>query len=517
MTAASAPVPSPVIAVAATPVECLLEWARLKPQQAALVGFEQRVTYGELANEVRLAAAWLSGQGVHAGDTLAISLDAEPALLLHQLALCWGAALAGAALLPLYAGVTEIRAQTLLQHFEAGWWLASHAGGSAPEAEHVTRPPKPLNMADYATARRTGFASPKSVEFQPNPTAPFVYDYTSGTTGTPRLVLHSHGLYLAAVVAHGANQRWQGGDVFLPPSLWPGKVGLRGMFRALSLGLTVVIEPFPETLAAFDALIAALDITCAAASPVQLRLLMTSPQATSKEGHRLKVINVTGAYFAPEEIRQGRRQVSPNLRFGYGAAEVGAIASLAPEDKPDGKFTLVPTMQVQALDARGQVLGPGLEGRLRIRAPWVCTGYARNPEATAECFKDGWFYSTDTGYIDTEGRLCLQGRTDDAINLGGIKIYPRDVEAALLAHPDVQDAAVIGYPEPLLGDVPVAFVQFRRPVSMPALRAWLSGRLYNWQMPRGLVVMQTLPRTPDGKLIKAQMQEIYGKMGERKA
>ncbi len=524
----SAPAPA-VTALSATPVECLLAWAQRKPQHAALLGFDQRVSYAELAAEVRAAAAWLAAQGVQTGDTLAFSLEADPVLAAQQIALCWGAALAGAALLPLYPGVAESRAQQLVQHFEARWWVTSSAtpAYSANPAQHG------LRLADFAATRvghslrsASPITSGQADLATPDPSAAFLYDYTSGTSGTPRLVLHTHASYLAGVVAHGDNQRWRDDDVFLPPTLWPGKVGLRGVFRALSLGLTVVTEAFPQTLPAFDGMIDALGVSCAAASPAQLRQLMAAPDGAhipdaarnpmSTQRQRLRVINVTGAYFAPEEVVQARTLVSPSLRYGYGAAETGVIATLAPEDPSDGKFSLVPGMQVEALDAHGQALGPGQEGRLRIRSAWVCTAYARNPEANAESFKDGWFYSTDTGYLDIAGRLCLQGRLDDTINFGGVKIYPRDVEQALLAHPDVHDAAVIAYPEPLAGEIPLGFVQFRHPVAMPALRAWLTERLYPWQMPRGLVVMQTLPRTPEGKLNTEHLREIYRKMGERK-
>lgn len=520
---------APVVAVAATPVECLLAWGARRPHQAALLGVDGQVSYGELASKVRAAATWLAAQGVQAGDTVALSLEDTPTLRVDQIALCWGVALLGAALLPLYPGVASSRAQMLMQHFGVRWWLASQAE-PAPTLDNMN--PKRIDIGGFEGAgdRDAGFGRVGRPEaagsFSPDPTSAFLYDYTSGTTGTPRLVLHSHAVYLAAVVAHGSTQRWQVGDVFLPPTLWPGKVGLRGVFRALCLGLSVVTEPFPETLAGLGELIDDLDVNCVAASPAQLRQLMTRPPAASgatpvatfPQGQRLRVINVTGAYFAPEEVCQGRLHISPQLRFTYGAAETGVIASLAPEDPPDGKFSLMPGVQVQALDAHGQPLGPGLEGRLRIRAPWACNAYARNPEASALSFKDGWFYSTDTGFLDADGRLCLQGRADDAINLGGIKIYPRDVEAALLAHPEVQDAAVIAYPEPTVGEIPVAFVQFRRNLTkdtMPALRAWLTERLYQWQMPRGLVVMQTLPRTADGKLITEQLRETYRKMEQR--
>ena len=136
-------------------------------------------------------------------------------------------------------------------------------------------------------------------------------------------------------------------------------------------------------------------------------------------------------------------------------------------------------------------------------------GYAGNIEATAECFRDGWFQTSDFGSFDAAGRLKLGGRIDDAINFGGAKIQPLDVERELEAHPAVADAALVGVRDAMAGEIPVAFVVLRRPISTAELRAFLADRLDQWQIPAALVAIGEIPRNPEGKILRGRLRDAY--------
>jgi fatty-acyl-CoA synthase len=150
-------------------------------------------------------------------------------------------------------------------------------------------------------------------------------------------------------------------------------------------------------------------------------------------------------------------------------------------------------------------------GELLLRGPHVCRGYWNNPEATAAALDaEGWFHTGDLARRDADGFFYIAGRKKDMIISGGVNVYPAEIEAELLLHPRVRDAAVVGIPHPTWGEVGIAFVvPGDEPPAVEEIAAFLEGRLARYKVPREFVFVDILPRTPYGKVVKGELRERY--------
>jgi acyl-coenzyme A synthetase/AMP-(fatty) acid ligase len=237
---------------------------------------------------------------------------------------------------------------------------------------------------------------------------------------------------------------------------------MRQLFHSLASGGCFVAAPLGETRAELAAVLAHFAVTSISASPWQLRRWLKSPAAPLPP---LRSLQLIGDLITPEEVRAARAELSAQTYVVFGCNEVGRLTVLNPEDEPQpgGVGRLQPGVQARVDDGAGGSLPAGETGELAFRTPWMCQGYVDNPQATRERFRDGWFFSGDVGCINADGQVLLRGRGSDVINHGGLKIWPGDVEAVLRRHAQVRDAALVGVPDSMAGQVPVAFVVPRDP------------------------------------------------------
>ena len=203
-----------------------------------------------------------------------------------------------------------------------------------------------------------------------------------------------------------------------------------------------------------------------------------------------------------EEIE--RRIPSVTVRQGYGLTETAALISTNPagREKPGSVGLPIPGTTVKILDDDDRELPAGEAGEICCRSPAVMRGYWRAADATAEAVRDGWLHTGDIGYLDEEGYLFIVDRKKDLIIRGGFNVYPRDVEDALLEHPRVAAAGVVGRPDERYGEEVVAFVSLRAPgeLSEDELIAWARQRIGGYKYPREVHILDAVPLTPVGKL-----------------
>jgi fatty-acyl-CoA synthase len=226
----------------------------------------------------------------------------------------------------------------------------------------------------------------------------------------------------------------------------------------------------------------------------------------------------------PLDIIETWQKRGANFKQGYGLTEVGVncfAMSIADSVRKAGSIGR-PMMFTQAklTDEDGREVAVGEVGELLLRGPHVCKGYYRNPEATAAALDaEGWFHTGDLAKRDADGFFTIAGRKKDMLISGGVNVYPAEIEGVLFQHPGVKDVAVVGVPDEKWGEVGVAFVVRReekislkvreREGEKAELAAFVEARLAKYKVPRDFVFVESLPRTPYGKVVKGDLRLSY--------
>ncbi len=354
--------------------------------------------------------------------------------------------------------------------------------------------------------------------------------FTSGTTGPPKGALHAHG----AVVAHHRTAALaldlRGDDVF-----WctadPGWVTgtSYGIVAPLSHGVTSIVDQADFDAARWYTLLERFGVTVWYTSPTALRMLRRAGDelARSFDLRALRVIATVGEPLDAETERWGERVLGRPVHDTWWQTETGAImiANPAPSARPGSMGRPLPGVEATVLrrgaDGRAAVgdgavvpAAPGEEGELALRPGWpsMFRGYLHDPAAYAACFGGGWYLTGDVVRCDDEGWYWFSGRADDMIKSAGHFIGPFEVEAVLMQHHAVAEAAVVGVPDAVAGEVVQAFVALR-PGQQPseALRreliGWARARLGPVVAPRDIAFSAELPHTSSGKVLRRALKE----------
>lgn len=487
------------------PIDQLILWAQTRPDTAALRGENVRVGYVALLQHVQARAAWLHGAGVRGGDVVALSFSEAGGTLSGQVATFYAIAWLGAVVLPLYPELKSERRSAYVDQLGARWLVSEPLAGNT--AAHR------LDPSDYTEAHWVGRAVPRG----DLPTQAFHYEFTSGTTGEPKAIAASHAEYVAIRCNAMAVYGWRQDDVVLAPTRWPTKVGIRLLLRTLYVGASFLDMPFPDSRQELVALANNYGLSNVTCSPWQVRRLLASEPLQGNMLVPLSLLIAVGAPVTPDEILATRHTLVANFHVVYASTEIGLMGHLDSNSPHDAPFKPMPGMQAQALDDQGQPLPAGQLGRLRFRAPWLPQAYAVGTMHPVEGFHNGWFVSSDRGLVDAQGGIRLHGRADDTINVGGIKVHPRDVENVLLSHPDVMDVAVLGVPETMAGEVAVAFFVTRRPITVQAMLDFLSTRVGPAEVPAAYIGIDAIPRNPEGKVLLQPLRDYFSVWAKQQA
>ena len=329
--------------------------------------------------------------------------------------------------------------------------------------------------------------------------------YTGGTTGRSKGVMLTHAnLAFTGEAAHksayvpGINR----GIATLPLSHAYGLlVTIAGLYNP-ERGVGVLLRWFEPTL--LLEMIAEHRLQQAAVVPTMLQVLLSQP-LEDFDLSSLQYVSCGGAPLAAEVAEQFVRRVpSAKIRQGYGLTETAALISTNPvgREKPGSVGLPVPGTEVRILDDADCELPVKEVGEICARSPGVMQGYWRSPEATDEALRGGWLHTGDLGYVDDEGYLFIVDRKKDLIIRGGFNVYPRDVEDALLEHPAIEGAAVVGRPDPEKGEEVVAFVSLRPGAEATAgeLVQWGRDRIGGYKYPREIHIVDEIPLTNVGKV-----------------
>ena len=242
------------------------------------------------------------------------------------------------------------------------------------------------------------------------------------------------------------------------------------------------------------------------------RRLLESPALAAADLSRVRLA-VSGAAPCPWELaEQWRQRTGIRIVRGYGMTELfRPISYLAREttESPEAIGRAVPGVEVRTVDDTGRALPAGEVGELWIKSPAAMQGYTNDPEGTREVLApDGWFRTGDLATMSADGEVRIVGRTRERILRGGHSVFPQEVEAVLLTHPEVVEAAVVGVTHPTLGEEVHAFVALRPGAGAKAdeLVRYCRERLAAFKYPRQVTIVDALPRSATGKILKASLR-----------
>jgi len=329
--------------------------------------------------------------------------------------------------------------------------------------------------------------------------------YTSGTTGASKGAVLTHGNFVANARTLVADWRFTSADRYLCtlPLFHVHGLG-NGIHCWLASGCHMrLTERFEHAKAAgwFEEY----QPTVFFGVPAMfIRLLEIPLERAQAIGRRLRLA-VSGSAPLPAEIHEKFRERYGSVileRYGMTETLMNIGNPYAAERRPGTVGLPFSHVEVKILDEAGAPVADAATGELWVRGTNVCDGYWRRPDATAAAWREGWFRTGDIGSRAADGYITLQGRRSDLIISGGFNIYPREIEEVILEQPGVREATVVGRPDPVRGEVPVAYVVVGADFDEAALKVRLGAQLASFKLPRAYVRVESLPRTALGKIQK---------------
>jgi long-chain acyl-CoA synthetase len=490
----------------------------------AVVGEGRPVTHGELGRRSDAFASGLVSWGLEPGDRVAyLARNAT-----EYWELFFAAAKAGVAVVPLNFRLSRDEVEYVLGDCEPAVLLAEeHLAPLVPSTyagrrlvfSQTGEPPVP-------SAGWTGYEEWLAEQPAVDPRRDAGGDalcsimYSSGTTGRPKGVMTTVAGMLWAVSAFSSQFVVTQSSVSLVPTPYYHIAAGGWSLIALSAGGRIV--QFTEvTPANMLSLLVGHRATHVIMVPTVMQLFITSPEASSADYSSVEYV-VYGGSPISETVMVGAKEVfGAKLAQSYGLTEtIGVTTILRDEDHVTGPGSklrsagrAVPGVEVAVVDpSTGNPCATSEVGEIVTRGPGVTRGYWRLPEATESAFwPGGWFRTGDAGYLDEEGYVFLKDRIKDLVMSGGENIYPAEVENVVMAHPDVQEVAVIGVPSERWGESPIAVVAPRagHTVDPDELIAFTRERLAHYKCPTAVQVVDALPRNPSGKVLKRELRAPY--------
>jgi len=499
--------------------------ARFRPDRLAVVFEQERLTWREFHARVARVANMLRDLGVGPGDKVATVMTNCRELL----EIYWAVPSIGAALVPLSPLLMPAGLVSLARDSDAKCLISQRAmlptlgairgelAGQLADRALLVDGAEP-GYGDFAAL--TASAAEAFTPAEVSSDALFNIMYTSGTTGLPKGIMHSH--FTRSMYALWLGAAWR----MTPES------------RALHTGALVFNGAFITMMASFylggtfclarqfnaEEMIATIErerITHIMVVPSQIVALFNSPGFDPRRLESLEMILSLGAPLMNEYKEKLNRALPRRFYELYGLTE-GFVTILDRDDavRKAGSVGSPPQYsEMRIVGEDGRDCAPGEIGEIVGRSPILMSGYYKRPDLTAQAIRDGWLYSGDMGYVDDEGYLYLVDRKKDMIDSGGVKVYPKDVEEIAAQHADVREVAVFGVPHEKWGETPIAAVILREgaTVSAAEVREWINARVAaRYQRVSEVVVMADFPRSAAGKTLKREMREPYWAGKERK-
>ncbi len=482
--------------------------ARVSPERLALIYGRERVSYAALLDRLHVAAGLLAVRGVTKGDIVAVLMKNSAAFV--ELALA--ASHIGAVLLPINFRLAAEEVGYILEHAGAKLLfvdeeLFASAGGFAATVSVDAAAQSDSRLLAQGVQPASRGAALASGDL-------FRLMYTSGTTDRPKGVTHSYENYYWKCLDHIVTLGLSASDRLLVvgPLYHVGAFDLPGLALLLTGGTLCVLRDFEPDVAL--EMIQTERITGAWMAPVMLNRLLALPGRDHYDLSSLRW-SIGGGERTPEERI---REFSGLFRHGRYIDAYGLTESCSGDTFMEAGMEIakigstgraVPHVGIEIRDDTGSALAPGELGEICLRGPKITKGYWRDPKKTAASFFGDWFRTGDIGYLDQDGFLFLTDRKKDMIISGGENIASSEVERVVYRLAQVSEAAVVGLPDAQWGERVVAVVVLKAGAQLTPdeLQRHCRGHLAGFKVPRQLVIRDSLPRNPSGKVLKRVLRD----------
>ena len=336
--------------------------------------------------------------------------------------------------------------------------------------------------------------------------------YTSGTTGLPKGVMHSHNTQLWALITNAVTSDFAHGDRYLNPMPMFHVGALTPALTVAYRGLTHVLMRSFDPQASWD-LIESERITNSLMVPAMLQFMRTTFDPTRHHRKHLRWI-LSGGAPVPAALINAYAEMGVEVHQVYGLTETcGPAAVTSPEDairKAGSTGRAFFHTEIKVIRPDGTTCEVGESGEVVVAGGHIMLGYWNRPDATAESLRNGWLHTGDVGDIDADGFVYIKDRVKDMIISGGENVYPAEIENVILGHPAVAEVSVIGIPSEVWGESPLAVV-VRRDESLTErdIIDHCNGKLAKFKMPVAVRFIDAIPRNPSGKALKRNLRETF--------
>ncbi len=476
--------------------ELISEQARLRSASPAIITHDTLITYGQLSVAVGIVARRLRQHGVMPGQVVGVSMGQNALHVITLLAL----AQVGAVSLPLHLAVPAERRALAASRFGACCVV------SGRDDMALTG----LSFLSLAGLPFDGLSVTPDTEMYPaHGDTPLRIAISSGTSGDPKGMILTHGLMKLRI--DRPDPEYSSLSRTLPMDL-NFIVGFRPAFSALAKGGALVM---PRSILAEQLLQAIVRhaVTHIYLSPAQAHSVVDLLAAGSAHCPSLVCLRIGGGPLGTALLDEVREKITPNVYVSYGSTESGLLTSATPKilhRHPGSVGQVCPWAQIQVVDESDRPVPAETVGMVRIRSEHQVSGYFKDEILTQHYFRGGWFYPGDLGGFDEEGLLYIEGRADEQLNIGGLKVNPEEIEAIISAHPGVAEAGAFVLAGVEGNEMLAAAVVWRANSQPGEIEAHVRTQL-GPLAPARYFVLTSLPRTLTGKLRRAELSAQYSR------